>query len=510
MTCTFSYIEHTYLPQRTKDELNNRAFSIVSRLKATPYFTQENQRLYFKKQFFAEAQKIVNELNREYPSKQVVQTLQTISKPMERGEKFQRKYVDINVIRNAFTEQEFKDFNKPQDIDEQGDSDTSVYNINQDVEIGNRIFQNTAKNDSQLRIQFSLTPEVNFDLKSAQILSSEKANRIFKTGDKNGWSIEKILSELQIPQEQKQLLLSFNTRNRQELLTNLLANYSYTIEINTAKEGSGEFKLSPHNFYDNFSQYQREGKYYMTYADQDGETGEYYQVEKEITKQQFEASEGSPTQYYSNLTVPGGTNYTENEIATPAIIPSIKGHAQFSTDNGIGWFRSDDKLDNSKIEINERPILGYDEYGNQFEGALKTYQDTVGGIITKTRRILEVQSDLFQKGRDKGILTGKIPDWEVREDNEGFYIFERGTNEKVATVRSREQGEDLIHKKGERFSKENQFLQLLNKDNNWVTFFVKAIIQSTAKETTQEVDKNDVENMVRQLEREGKLKIDCN
>ena len=175
MTCTFSYIENTYLPQRTKDELNNRAFSIVSRLKATPYFTQENQRLYFKKQFFAEAQKIVNELNREYPSKQVVQTLQTISKPMERGEKFQRKYVDINVIRNAFTEQEFKDFNKPQDIDEFGDSDTSVYNINQNVEIGNKIFQDKARNDSQLRIQFSLTPEVNFDLKSAQILSSEKA-----------------------------------------------------------------------------------------------------------------------------------------------------------------------------------------------------------------------------------------------------------------------------------------------------------------------------------------------
>jgi hypothetical protein len=37
----------------------------------------------------------------------------------------------------------------------------------------------------------------------------------------------------------------------------------------------------------------------------------------------------SPTQHYSNLTVPGGTNYTENEIATPAITPNIKGHAQF-------------------------------------------------------------------------------------------------------------------------------------------------------------------------------------
>ena len=49
-----------------------------------------------------------------------------------------------------------------------------------------------------------------------------------------------------------------------------------------------------------------------------------------------------PTQIYSNLTVPGGTNYTEQEIATPEITPNIKGHAAFSTAKGIGWFRSDE------------------------------------------------------------------------------------------------------------------------------------------------------------------------
>ena len=29
--------------------------------------------------------------------------------------------------------------------------------------------------------------------------------------------------------------------------------------------------------------------------------------------------QSKPTQYYSNLTVPGGTNYTENEIAIPGV-----------------------------------------------------------------------------------------------------------------------------------------------------------------------------------------------
>ena len=57
----------------------------------------------------------------------------------------------------------------------------------------------------------------------------------------------------------------------------------------------------------------------------------------------------------------------------------------------------------------------------------------------KTRRILEIQSDLFQKGRDRENLV--------------FYGNNLG----------------------------NQFLQLLNKDNNWVTFFVKSIMQDSAK-----------------------------
>ncbi|MGK3945574.1 hypothetical protein ABK046_45435, partial [Streptomyces caeruleatus] len=34
---------------------------------------------------------------------------------------------------------------------------------------------------------------------------------------------------------------------------------------------------------------------------------------------------------------------------------------------------------------------------------------------------------------------------------------------------------------------QNQFLQLLNKDNNWVTFFVKSIIQDSAKKGYEKV-----------------------
>jgi len=154
------------------------------------------------------------------------------------------------------------------------------------------------------------TPEVNMIMKSVTILQSSKGEEVFRKGDKNNWTIDKMLQELQVPKEQQELIKSFNTRNREEILTSLLANYSYTVEVNTAShtQGQGSFDMEP-------------GIPFEATLGHDA---------------------GENTSYYSNLTVPGGTNYTENEIATPAITPSIKGHAQFATDNGIGWFRSDE------------------------------------------------------------------------------------------------------------------------------------------------------------------------
>lgn len=58
-------------------------------------------------------------------------------------------------------------------------------------------------------------------------------------------------------------------------------------------------------------------------------------------------------------------------------------------------------------------------------------------------------------------------------------------------------------------SPENQFMSLLQKDNNWVTFFVKSIIQDSAKQTITEVQESDVEAKVKELEKEGLLEIDC-
>ena len=235
-------------------------------------------------------------------------------------------------------------------------------------------------------------------------------------------------------------------------------------------------------------------------------------------------AEPAPSKYYSNMTVPGGTNYTENEIATPAITPNIKGHAQFATNKGIGWFRSDDRQQftnnnvseesfNSKFTYNGNVYEDIDRgldalsqtYKNGKEVKASEYEEAriafiKAGIVTpKTRRILEVQSDLFQKGRNKQRLIGEsniqgatVNDsnkkllvvkgdfgFELRYENGDPYLF---AYEGIQTKESLQKIADEYNN-----TSKNQFLQLLNKDNNWVTFFVKSIIQDSAKKGYEKV-----------------------
>ena len=79
--------------------------------------------------------------------------------------------------------------------------------------------------------------------------------------------------------------------------------------------------------------------------------GDYVKITKEEFEKEQSTVKATPTQYYSNLTVPGGTNYTEQNFETP-LIKVPKSHAQFNTENTIGFSRSDEKIiyANSDIE----------------------------------------------------------------------------------------------------------------------------------------------------------------
>lgn len=93
--------------------------------------------------------------------------------------------------------------------------------LSQDVEG----FKEFVRKSSENNIQFNVSPnEINYELKSVEILSSQKADEIFRKGDKNGWSIDKILTELQIPKEQKQLIKNIYDNKINDILKTLEKN----------------------------------------------------------------------------------------------------------------------------------------------------------------------------------------------------------------------------------------------------------------------------------------------
>lgn len=280
-----------------------------------------------------------------------------------------------------------------------------------------------------------------------------KLNRgVLKKGKEQGWIND--LQKQGIPANQIAIFkkVAKPGMTKEDITIAIAGENSFSVETNIAtnENSSGwyasEFKIGNDTYKSNLiSNFSRtpEGLIPAKYS--------YSKNNKEISKEEFiEANESriteEPTKYYSYLTVPGGTNYIETEISTPEITPGIKGHADFSTDKGIGWFRSDE----TTKQITKEEALNSEGNVDYSKAEVRALPDGSYGYFSKsdskTRRILEFQSDLFQKGRDKEILT-----------------------------------------KSGGSSAENDFLQLLNKDGNWIKFFIKSIIQDSARKGYEKV-----------------------
>ena len=381
-------------------------------------------------------------------------------------------------------------------------------------ELFERILEENGGNYKQSYIDFinQTIPNINYQFKAVQPIL-DNLNKI------ENWSkqikdidqlFDKIQKDLGIPKEQIDLIKQSEGKNINEKLLDFISKYSYTVEVNLKTIGKNvDYNSLPKEFdYAAKHYYIENGKYYAR-----RQSGEVVEIDRDFFEDEqerwAEANKTSgiqiPTQYYSNLTVPGGTNYTENEISTPLITPSIKGHAQFSTGNGIGWFRSDERVKPNEIkvfefkkgyyQVKEGSVIDYADIEDSIEdfedgkiteqqlldrtGLSKhpkqfnnTLQWSKTGDSTKTRRILEIQSDLFQKGRDKESFI-----------NNPYAPSNAGIDRSTIKEELPEFDKEL----GTSYTEQNQFLQLLNKDNNWVTFFIKSIIQDSAKKGYEKV-----------------------
>ena len=360
-------------------------------------------------------------------------------------------------------------------------------------------FKEFVENDKETS-QIDLSPQsfpidsnkVNYVLRTVNILSnlSDKQKQYWRQWQNNKLTNEQLADRLQIPKEQKPLFIEeLNDRflTPEQAIVNLSSKYSFTVEINTAKSTlykSGYF--AQESVYGEWSVYDAQGN-----TVEDGLT----QGEAIRRAKQFNENDSINTQYYSDVTVNEefyknnpNWEYKEQRITTPLIKPSIEGHAQFAEANDIGWFRA-------------------------------WYNKKTGEV-----HVLEVQSDLFQRGRGIKVLSKKLEIRKVGDtftsNGEQFTVTNIDTDSnlyelitiqdsqgRTATMR-RSQLEKRFDERGDN-SSENQFLQLLNKDNNWVTFFVKSIIQSTAKETTLEARQEDINAKIEELKKSGELEIQC-
>lgn len=333
-----------------------------------------------------------------------------------------------------------------------------------------------------------------------------KINQWFNNKAIDKDTLWKKVQELGVPKNQIELLKSSEGETINDVLLDFISNNVYGVEINISKERVKNFDT---RFINNEFTFLYNGNSYEKIDEAlpfgDESDIKYYKDNSLISEEEYnkaftEANKDSITefnsQHYSNLTVPGGTNYTENEISTPSIVPSIKGHAQFATDNGIGWFRSDEKDITIPSLINIQGKKAIEEYRNAKLG--------LGDTSSKTKRILEVQSDLFQKGRDARVIVQEkfnfIKDEIITTDKGRFKILKITVNpntmveyyhlENIDTgiqgsIEKTKFENRILETNGK--STQNNFLQLLNKDNNWVTFFIKSIIQDSAKKGYEKI-----------------------
>jgi hypothetical protein len=350
---------------------------------------------------------------------------------------------------------------------------------------------------------------VKYAIKAVPLLQSDKARTIFDKGVKNNWTLDKVLNEIGGFAKYKDLfnkedlVANVKTLNLDKLALDIASDYTYAIDMNITKDKIGSLDAIGGLYVRNYPNNKigdilviggREYKIIGTTKVND--PNDWGDGLPKINRFIVVHKERNNSDYYKPLSAKSKEDdvkykndpnweYNEVEIATPFIKPKIKGHAQFSTENGIGWVRL---------------------WKNESTGELE---------------VQELQSDLFQKGRKLTSLIEKTSDIKSRsgynrmmggevelvsfEFNNDVYestvedVFYSEENQYETTtvyykngqpISSREFNkakEDVIDLESSALSissiiveadnKKDKLINLLSRDNNWETFFVNAIVQ---------------------------------
>jgi hypothetical protein len=385
---------------------------------------------------------------------------------------------------------------------------TSGDNLNIEI-VNNILFPELIEDDTK---EGRMTKSsVDYTLKAVDILSSDKAAEVFEKGKKNNWPLEKILTELQIPKEQKQLILGIefdmyvDELSLAENIAMELANrYTYNVEVNTSSTaspiGSGNviFKLNDYMYIHNISF--NKGFYKISFEDWQNNTGKLIPINsQEFTNARDifeENNEQKITKDYFDLTAPGGIDYKINTFRTPGINNVISQDGEYhdnefnrSRGDMIGWFRNDDKDSNKKVrrvlelqsffqKVKDKEIIVTNDKissHGKFVIDLNDYKETVKIDDPLFDENLALEYITYVNGRpfkhNHGVLY---------EDDINYYQQPDWGDDFLVII-----PKDTLYNYEK--DSQNDFLQLLNKNNNWVKFFLKSILQDSAKKGYEKV-----------------------
>lgn len=293
--------------------------------------------------------------------------------------------------------------------------------------------------------------QIQYTLKAINALEDSKVREPNK-------NFQGFLNDLRnVPKDQLELIKNTYVEgmSKEDLIASLIANYSYTVEINTAKGLGDTFSLNNRyyleSFEDEISYYADiEGTEIITenvikYRILNPNGAEAFEFENKIDaeKKLEELNSNLPnSNIYNNLTVPGGTNYTENEISIPGQLVEEKPQGVPAKEGVPELFESNPELANavyealgfsSKLKTSLGKQLDYkDHYVS--ESRLKDFKKyevldengkNIGTVIIEYRTdksvILHPELNITGKGygRDLYKLISSKFNVEIQEWNEG-------------------------------------------------------------------------------------------
>lgn len=323
--------------------------------------------------------------------------------------------------------------------------------------------------------------------------------------------------ENDIFEESDKIKLENIQSTREQIIADLLANYSYTIEINTAKEKGLKNQKKGYeleqtqngiwvviNYRTGFNKYFATKKEAIDYINGENQEEINTQIYKDLSARNnnnISKYEGNPDWEYQELKIQVPQVNLTGEVLkhNPFNEPQTIAHARIQYNNKtktveVQEFQSDPFQDNKQREFKDENAAK--DYAEQLKDiyndvSIKKINDDIWKVAGRERKDLITSRNLNSSN-----LEGLQGQTTIREYIDAYrysletYDMPDATKEEIdrlVVIEEKELQSKFKPINETINSKDNKFLQLLNKNDVWITVGLKSLIQDSAKKGYEKV-----------------------